>query len=62
MASKHDIHMAQLVAKGFTTGSITDRMVAFLRSKGGIGSFADMQRQLRPSKKVSWIFDPNEVP
>lgn len=62
MPSKTDSHMAKLVARGFLTGSVTDRLFALLRSKGGTGSLADMQRQKRPGGKVSYVFDPDEVP
>jgi len=62
MPSKVDSHMVKLVARGFTTGSVSDRLFVLLRSKGGVGTLASMQRQLRPGGKVSYVFDPDEVP
>lgn len=62
MPSKADDCRDKLVVKGFTTGSVADRLMAYMRSKGGTGSIADMQSQLRPGKKVSYYFDPNEIP
>jgi hypothetical protein len=62
MPSKVDGHMTKLVSKGFTTGTVMNRLFFYLRSKGGTGSYAAMQRQLRPGGKVSYVFDPDEVP
>jgi hypothetical protein len=54
--------MAQYAGLGFNTGSIHDRMMAFLRSKGGTGSLADMMRQKRTGGIVTDPLNPAQVP
>jgi hypothetical protein len=62
MPSKVDTLMAQYTALGFTTGSLHDRMMAYLRSKGGTGSIADMEKQKRTGGLVTDYLDPTQVP
>jgi gamma-glutamyltranspeptidase len=62
MANKMDDLIAKYNAAGFTSGSLADRMMAFLRSKGGTGSLADMVKQKRTGGIVTDILDPTEVP
>jgi hypothetical protein len=62
MASKVDNLMAQYAGLGFVTGSLHDRMFAYLRSKGGTGSLADMIKQKRTGGLVTEYLDPTQVP
>lgn len=62
MPSLMDNIMTAYDGLGFTTGSINDRMFAYLRSKGGTGSLDDMQYGLRTDKDVTVVMDPSEVP
>jgi hypothetical protein len=62
MPSLVDGYMVKLNIAGFTSGTINDRLFALLRFKGGTGSYASMQKQKRTSGRVSYVFDPNEVP
>lgn len=46
----------------FTTGSLADRAMAYLRSKGGTGSLADMQIQKSSDGRVLDPVDPARIP
>lgn len=62
MPSKADTYFAQYVALGYTTGSMHDKMMAFLRFKTGTGSNNDMMVQKRTGGKPTDPLDPAEVP
>jgi len=61
MPSKHDNILAQHIAAGRTVGSLADRAMLLLASKGATtGSLADRQRQL--GKKPVEVIDPANYP
>jgi hypothetical protein len=62
MPTKVDTLMTQYAGLGFTVGSLHDRMFAYLRSKGGTGTIADMEVQKRTGGLVTEYLDPTQVP
>ena len=60
--SKSDNFHSAYNALGFTAGSLADKAMALLRSKGGTGSLADMQRQKASDGRVFDIVDPARIP
>ena len=61
MPSKHDAILAAHIAAGRSVGSLADRAMLLLASKGATtGSLADRQRQL--GKRIKDTIDPVDYP